>query len=64
MYLPIVPEHVPSLSALSGDLRLRLAGVGYEVDRSADGDSADVPRAAERNSALCETQPQDQHFPL
>lgn len=42
-----------SLSTLSGDLGLRLAGVSYEVNRSADVGASDVPHASEHHSTLC-----------
>lgn len=62
--LPLFHHHPSPLSTLSGDLRLRLAGVGDEVHRSADVGAADVPHASEHDSALRQTQPQDQHLPL
>lgn len=55
----------PSLFlALTGDFGLRLAGAGDEVDWPADAGAPDVPDAPEHNSALRQTQPQDQHLPV
>ena len=48
-----------SLSTPTGDLRLRPAGVGHEVNWSADVGAPDIPYAPEYLSALCQTQPQD-----
>lgn len=55
------PDHCLSftLLILSGNLRLRLARVSYEVNRSADFGASDLPHASEHNAALCQTQPQD-----
>lgn len=43
----------------AGDLRLRPAGAGDEVDWPADFGASDVPHASEHNAALCQTQSQD-----
>lgn len=43
----------------AGDLRLRPAGAGDEVDWSADFGASDVPHASEHHAALCQTQSQD-----
>lgn len=43
----------------AGDLRLRPAGAGDEVDWPADFGAPDVPHASEHNAALCQTQSQD-----
>lgn len=45
--------------AFAGDLRLRPAGAGDEVDRPVDVGASDVPYASEHNAALCQTQSQD-----
>lgn len=58
------PIHLSFIPPLAGDHRLRLAGAGYEIYRSADVGAPDVPHAQEHDSALCQTQPQDQQLPL
>lgn len=54
------PTHTTSsFVALAGDLGLRPAGAGDEVDRPVDVGASDVPHAPEHNAALCQTQSQD-----
>lgn len=52
------PTHA-TFSFFAGDLRLRPAGAGDEVDRPVDVGASDVPHASEHNAALCQTQSQD-----
>lgn len=52
------------ISLLSGDLGLRPAGAGHEVDRPAHSGAPDVPDAPEHDPALRQTQPPHQHVPL
>lgn len=54
------PTHATfPLYVFAGDLRLRPAGAGDEVDRPADFGTSDVPHASKHNAALCQTQSQD-----
>lgn len=47
-----------------GDLGLRPAGAGHEVDRPAHAGAPDIPDAPEHDAALRQTQPPHQHVPL
>lgn len=54
------PTHATfPLYVFAGDLGLRPAGAGDEVDRPADFGASDVPHASKHNAALCQTQSQD-----